>query len=156
RLAFADWLEDRGNPSDADRAEFIRVQCRLARLAEGDSARPPLETHAEQLLAEHQQEWMQPLRAVLPSLPDQGVLFTRGVPSSITLNSGEELPYASQLAASAPLQELRLNLFNNRIADEGARALADSPHLQRLTHLDLFNNLIGNEGAQALAASPHL
>jgi uncharacterized protein (TIGR02996 family) len=27
RLIFADWLDDRG---EADRAEFIRVQCRIA------------------------------------------------------------------------------------------------------------------------------
>src|SRR4051812_185048 len=33
RLIFADWLEDHG---DADRAEFIRTQCRLARMSEDD------------------------------------------------------------------------------------------------------------------------
>lgn len=32
RLAYADWLDERGQPGDADRAEFIRVQVELARL----------------------------------------------------------------------------------------------------------------------------
>lgn len=29
RLAYADWLDERGGPGDAARAEFIRVQCEL-------------------------------------------------------------------------------------------------------------------------------
>ena len=32
RLVYADWLEDNGDPQ---RAEFIRVQCELARTARG-------------------------------------------------------------------------------------------------------------------------
>lgn len=31
RLTYADWLDDRGGPGDAGRAEFVRVQCELAR-----------------------------------------------------------------------------------------------------------------------------
>ncbi len=32
RLIYADWLEERDGPGDAERAEFVRVQCELARL----------------------------------------------------------------------------------------------------------------------------
>lgn len=35
RLAYADWLDENGNP---DRAEFIRVQCRLAEMSPADPA----------------------------------------------------------------------------------------------------------------------
>lgn len=38
RLAYADWLDDRGTPEQTARAELIRVQCELARL---DAADPP-------------------------------------------------------------------------------------------------------------------
>ncbi|MBY0456405.1 MAG: TIGR02996 domain-containing protein, partial [Gemmataceae bacterium] len=31
RLAFADWLDEHGDEADRARAEFIRVQCELAR-----------------------------------------------------------------------------------------------------------------------------
>ncbi len=33
RLVYADWLDDRGDPGDAEWAEFIRVQCELAAAA---------------------------------------------------------------------------------------------------------------------------
>jgi uncharacterized protein (TIGR02996 family) len=31
RLVFADWLDEAGLPADVARAEFIRVQCELAK-----------------------------------------------------------------------------------------------------------------------------
>jgi uncharacterized protein (TIGR02996 family) len=40
RLVYADWLEEHGQ---AERAAFIRVQCELARLPEGDPCRPELD-----------------------------------------------------------------------------------------------------------------
>jgi uncharacterized protein (TIGR02996 family) len=42
------------------------------------------------------------------------------------------------------------------LTDEGARILADSPHLTKLRRLYLANNGIGSAGVVALAASPHL
>ena len=39
RLVYADWLEGRGDGGDAERAEFIRVQCEIANL-EGARRRP--------------------------------------------------------------------------------------------------------------------
>ncbi len=36
RLVFADWLDEQGSADDAARAEFIRVQCELARLDRDD------------------------------------------------------------------------------------------------------------------------
>ena len=47
RLAYADWLEEQGDPDSAD---FIRVQCRLAPLADDDPARLGLERREEELL----------------------------------------------------------------------------------------------------------
>ena len=53
RLVFADWLEENG---DADRAVFIRAQCEVARLPEGDPSRQKSETIANRLAkANHSQ-----------------------------------------------------------------------------------------------------
>ena len=47
RLVYADWLDENGDP---DRAEFIRVQCELAKLPEDDPRRPGLEDREHDLL----------------------------------------------------------------------------------------------------------
>src|SRR5262245_48416219 len=58
RLVYADRLEDHGH---AARAEFIRLQCRLAKLPPGDARRPGLAAREGQLLAEHGNAWAGPL-----------------------------------------------------------------------------------------------
>src|SRR6478735_626738 len=58
RLVFADWLEDQGQ---SHRAEFIRVQCQLDALDDGDPRREALEERERELLAVHRGEWMRPL-----------------------------------------------------------------------------------------------
>jgi uncharacterized protein (TIGR02996 family) len=57
-LVYADWLEERGDP----RGEFIRVQCRLARLPANAAERPELLARQEELLEEHAGAWLGPLR----------------------------------------------------------------------------------------------
>jgi uncharacterized protein (TIGR02996 family) len=42
RLMFADWLDEEGGEENAARAEFIRLQCELARLAEDGSDSQPV------------------------------------------------------------------------------------------------------------------
>ena len=44
----------------------------------------------------------------------------------------------------------------NKITDEGAKAIANSPHLANLTRLDLFKNNISPAGVKAILASAHL
>src|SRR2546430_6250597 len=51
RLIFADWLDENGDPQ---RARFIRVQCRLAKLGEDDPERQRLAFEADSLLPEMQ------------------------------------------------------------------------------------------------------
>jgi uncharacterized protein (TIGR02996 family) len=94
RLAYADWLEENGAP---DRAEFIRVQCRLAALGQGpmyppapgsNLAPPPkwmnpevavLTRRQAELWAENGGAWQDEL----PTLPGCVVLFHRGFASSV-------------------------------------------------------------------------
>jgi uncharacterized protein (TIGR02996 family) len=58
RLVYADWLEEQGDP----RGEFIRVQCLLARIREGDPQRRSLQRRERELLGEHGPKWQGPLR----------------------------------------------------------------------------------------------
>src|SRR4051812_34434440 len=54
RLVFADWLEDNGQ---AERAEFIRSQCRRAALDPHDDGYEDLLAREQQLLAQHARKW---------------------------------------------------------------------------------------------------
>src|SRR5689334_22533376 len=58
RLIYADWLDEHGQP---ERAEFIRTQCELARLAENDERRSALAARELELLVAHRAEWSAPL-----------------------------------------------------------------------------------------------
>src|SRR5262245_17786546 len=61
RLIFADWLDEHGDP---ERAEFIRLQCEIEHLLPGDSRRPVLEDRIDDLLAEHEMDWLGPADAL--------------------------------------------------------------------------------------------
>ena len=61
------------------------------------------------------------------------------------------------LVMATPDMKLKaLDLSSNHLGDEGARALAGSPHLRRLRQLDLRHNQIGRSGVEALLASTTL
>src|SRR4051794_10732182 len=77
RLVFADWLDDHG---DADRAEFIRLQCRLEGLGEFDVARDDLEVRERELLALHARAWAGEMPAGVT-----GWRFRRGFVDEVTL-----------------------------------------------------------------------
>ena len=89
-------------------------------------------------------------REHLNSWPDELRLFYREYEEFLAL---EEEHYQLKL-----IKKLKLKPKQNwiKIGDEGAKALANSPHLQNLTSLDLSDNDIGVEGAIALTNSPHL
>jgi uncharacterized protein (TIGR02996 family) len=60
RLAYADWLEEHYQP---DRAEFIRIQCDLAKLAVADGRRAELEARERELLAKYESDWLGAIRS---------------------------------------------------------------------------------------------
>jgi len=43
RLVYADWLEERGDPESACRAEYLRIECQLDGLPSGDRSRRRLQ-----------------------------------------------------------------------------------------------------------------
>src|SRR5437762_759494 len=54
RLVYADWLDDNGQP---DRAEFVRLQCRLARMEEWADGRDELVRREQRLLKDNEKKW---------------------------------------------------------------------------------------------------
>src|SRR5262245_23073250 len=84
RLVYADWLEENGDP---ERAEFIRVQCRLASLDEDDP--------------EHRGEWAGPLVGRVRCWH-----FRRGFVEWVEMKAGEFLEEANWLLDFAPIREL--------------------------------------------------
>jgi uncharacterized protein (TIGR02996 family) len=83
RLIYADWLEEHGQ---RDRAQFIRVQCRLAQLPEDDPHRPDLEAREQELLDAHGDEWLGSLsRSVQDGGFGPSYRFCRGLVEEVTL-----------------------------------------------------------------------
>jgi hypothetical protein len=59
----ADWLEEHGDEHDRARAEFIRLQCRLAGLEEYSPEFMDLSDREAELLEDHQERWVKRLPA---------------------------------------------------------------------------------------------
>jgi uncharacterized protein (TIGR02996 family) len=169
RLVYADWLEENGQP---DRAGFIRAQVQRLRAGPG-APEEELRRREGYQLAREQAAWRERLgsgHAVLTLVRG----FVEGVGTSATnwLKQGRAMLEATPLRqlklydagkrrkalfASDTLARLtRLDLNDNKLGDDGVRALAGCAHLANLTRLDLANNEISASGAQALALSPHL
>ncbi|WP_166827884.1 TIGR02996 domain-containing protein [Thalassoroseus pseudoceratinae] len=95
RLIYADWLDAQGQSS---RAEFIRLQCESARLRKGSSRRQALELRADELLFEHESEW-------LGEKSEQIVRwkFRRGFLHSATMTANAFLKHGESVFQTEPL-----------------------------------------------------
>ncbi len=92
RLVYADLLEEEG---DAARAEFIRVQCRLAEIAEDDEGRPELLAREQHLLSRHRNAWLGPFAqfdAAEDNVRQFPFQFQRPRTYWRTVNAGSNLP----------------------------------------------------------------
>lgn len=165
RLIYADWLEEHGQ---GDRAEFIRVQCRIAQTFEEESEQAALLARTESLLREHWDEWVGRLRAIVGPWRDrygEGWMreqfhsdglhrFQRGFVDVLALEAEDFLRHTDRLKRLSPLRELRL-WGAGRCADR----LANEPELAGLSILsftDYYHAPLTDGGAAALAKSPYL
>src|SRR5205085_5003860 len=102
RLVYADWLEEHGDPA---RAEYIRLQCRLAereRDVDPTFPDPDWEREMELERANHDR-WA----AELPTLP--GVYFSfgdafRGFPAVAARNPDGLARHADRILAATPIE----------------------------------------------------
>lgn len=156
RLVFADWCEENGEP---ERAEFIRLMCRIPELCRaidrgaGEKAVKelnPLDRRAWKLWEKHGRAWF----AELPKLtgitwPDGR--WPRGFAPSVTATSvGTFLKAADTIAATIPLGGLTLKRVH------GVTALLRCPHLRTVRVLTMAGAGVTDRMADELCASAAL
>ncbi len=127
RLVLADWLDEHG---ESERAEFIRVQCELARMDRETThsqidlwaAQNKLHDRERELLAGHNVEWSRPLPG--PFELSGNVLkwdFIRGFVGSIECSAADWLTHADTILREHPVQSVRLTtLPKMRVARHGS------------------------------------
>jgi uncharacterized protein (TIGR02996 family) len=142
RLVYADWLDDHGDP---ERAEFIRLQCQLARAFD-----PGLAQREKELLDAHGARFRKPFAE------RHRVQFHRGFISDATITATELDRRGAYFFRKAPLQTLRLGYEESDANPTLFTRLAHRPWLAQLRMLSLDGHAIGEEEGRALFASPHL
>jgi uncharacterized protein (TIGR02996 family) len=170
RLIYADWLEENGQP---DRAEFVRLQVAVDRLADDDPRRAELRERERVLLEANEKRWAADLAPLVT-----GWEFRRGVIDSVSVDTNQFLATGAAIFELAPVRKVRffdvgdrlaklvqspllshireLDLSGNELGNRGPILLSKSKHLVRLDALDLSFNEFGDKGLQALADSPVL
>jgi uncharacterized protein (TIGR02996 family) len=141
RLAFADWLDENGDP---ERAEFIRCQIEAERTGnrKGDAHR-----RAQKLRHSHWRKWVREL----PRLPDAGWGdFRRGFVAGVDLSGERAADTLATACALTPIQEVRVY----RSSPELLAGLCCSPFLKHITAIDAPSGTADDDGVRALAESP--
>jgi uncharacterized protein (TIGR02996 family) len=141
RLVFSDWLEDHG---DESRAEFIRVQCQLARIPENDRNRPVLLRREGELLKQNGRTWAAPLRGMVDEWA-----FRRGFIECVAVQMRSQEGFCSRMDevfTAFPVRAVRLSC-----EPSAAVLLMRKRHyLARLVSLDV-KELSGVEPEQFMA-----
>ncbi|HYT89745.1 MAG TPA: TIGR02996 domain-containing protein, partial [Gemmataceae bacterium] len=120
RLAYSDWLEEHGDAADRIRAEFIRLQCELAR--QGADAPQALSDRVEELLAAHREEWTTLAFARWLQHPKKSCGNTQGHDFCKLVSQGIRAAHErDRLPAGDPrraYRERRLDQLERRMEDE--------------------------------------
>ena len=142
RLAYADWLDERDDP----RGQFIRLQCLLAQLPEGERPAHLLQLQDE-LLTQHGENWA--VGVLKSSLAHR---FHRGFVETLVLTPSQLRDSAEIMAAKHPVRCVRLMLDQQA---GGLAALSD-PNLALFCELELTAGYLGDGLAAPLAARDDL
>jgi uncharacterized protein (TIGR02996 family) len=142
RLILADWLDDHGEP---ERAEFIRVQCALARLPEYHDFRPDLEARERGLLLLHKDEWG-------GCVNDDQSGYRRGILERVEMGARSLLGDPDQYLGTGHIRELAITVGRPTDIEELARL----PHLRFLHRLELTFLHVTEESLALLLSSPYL
>jgi uncharacterized protein (TIGR02996 family) len=151
RLIYADWLDEHG---EADRAEFIRLQCAVAQLPAGDRRLSKLRSRERALRKAHP-EWLD------LQLPKSGAAgeTSRGFVEHISLLPELFLKHASSLFARFPIRSIAFLMPGE--ANDEIREVAASPLLARLTAVSFRRSGgalrgLGPAGLRVFLGSAHL
>ena len=143
RLVFADWLEDDG---EYDRAEFIRVQCELARGVRDRGRSIELHTRLRQLMQMHREKWLGALAELAPD-----AIFERGFVDTIRISASLFLAHVEAIFTHHPIRKIRFERAHRILYD-----LTACPHLASLDALDLQDEPLRDDGLAILGRCKHL
>jgi uncharacterized protein (TIGR02996 family) len=154
RLVYADWLDERGDPGDQARAEFIRAQIARAALHPAHPDARALRRREEALLRQYGAAWSAPVAPLV-----RRCCFHRGFVEEVRLTVEQLLEHGPRLVRLAPLRRLQLrgtSLLPALLARAAhhARTLADV--LARIKVLDLNRDYLGEAAGLALLDLPRL
>lgn len=141
RLVFADWLEDRG---DEDRANLIRLQCEIARLAPWERGWQEATWRASSLLEQHGARWR---REELPSIDGvEWTDFDRGFASTVRVRDVATLyEHEAAIRAAAPVSCVEMPSL---VEPENGASVGSVPWLRTLR--------LTSEGAYSVAQGSSL
>jgi uncharacterized protein (TIGR02996 family) len=131
RLIFADWLEEHG---ESARANFIRLQCQAERTPAWTSRRLDLQRQADELLLEHERDW-------LGDWCDRLVRweFRRGFVHAATMTAKMFLRHGEDLFRAEPVYRLGLVLEEGQpLTAETVPAVVSHPAFRHVQSLDIF------------------
>jgi uncharacterized protein (TIGR02996 family) len=158
RLVYADWLDERPDNESRLRAEFIRVQCALARVAEplaswddwaATAARvTDLRRREQELLRDHADAWSREVRPLVVECE-----FRRGFVEVVTMPPEQFLDVAERLFRLTPLRVVRFK--SGGVGAHVFGRVFSSPHLERLSGLDFSRYPLIPHALVALLASRH-
>jgi len=156
RLAFADWLDEHGDP---DRAEFIRVQIQLGNANRKSPRHAKLAARERKLLDAHQAEWLGPLprpggneafepvfrRGFVESASIHGRVLAEHAdavrdhcPALVELDVVGVRGNGAGIAAAECLRSVRTLRLEDWPNPMDAIRIANSPHLARLGTLSFW------------------
>jgi uncharacterized protein (TIGR02996 family) len=152
RLVYSDWLEDNGDP---ERAEFIRLQCRLAPMDWRDPGYKEMEKRAETLEWKNRERWLAGCPKEVLTGSRRRLTFHRGFVEQAGISLDDFHRYGAILLDLFPIQNLHLQ---GKMGKAEAAALAAAPPLKRVPGLVLGggDDRCNKQSLEALLASPHL
>ena len=145
RLAFADWLEDHGDPT---RAEFIRVQIALSREPEYTPRYRELERKQDAFLKAHKKEWIASVRGVTSI-----ALLRRGFVDQVTMDVKLFAQRSAKLFEAEPVRAVKF-VTSFWVDEAGRRSALSCPELAQLREVQAEVFRGGDELAAEIAASP--
>lgn len=136
RLVYADWLEETGQPANAARAAFVRLQVEAERHPAGSTERADLLRRADEVFALYGAGW----QAELPewvTWRDTEVGYRRGFVEVVAATPRRLFRDGHELFAAAPITDVRLRAQNHYSGRRPDRLLWDPPFFDRVRSLTL-------------------
>lgn len=151
RLAYADWLDEHDQP---ERADYIRVQCAVARLVIDD---PATEARYDELFKRqsalrveyYERRWHEEFAATLPPNGLTDYWFIRGLIGHVRCTPEYFQQAAAELVAAAPFERLALTEPTPRTMAETVA----NPHFAHFPRLRLDADGMTTEVIRPLLAS---